>query len=349
MNARVAELTAVRQFRIVELAVADPGPGEVQVRVDAVGICGSDLHAYREGGVGDTPCAFPMVLGHEPAGIVTRAGPGVTGWAVGDRAAFEPAIYCYHCEFCRSGHHNVCANLRFMSMPGDPGFFREYANVPVQNLIAIPPQLTASQATIIEPLAVVLNSMRIAAVRLSETAVVFGAGPIGLMTIVCLKMAGAGRIWSIEPVAARRELARQAGADAVVDPSAVDPSREILRDTGGRGVDVAIDCAAKDGSLNHCLRAARNAGRVLITGIPVEPEVPLEFSPIRRKELAIYCVRRSNHDSEAARDMLAANLPRFAFMITHTRPMDKIAAAFSQVEQYADGVGKLIVLPNSFE
>jgi L-iditol 2-dehydrogenase len=284
-----------------------------------------------------------MVLGHEPAGVVMRAGAGVTGWQAGDPAAFEPAIYCYHCEFCRTGHHNVCANIRFMSMPADPGFFRDYANIPAGNLIAIPPGMSARDATIIEPLAVVLHSMLFVAVRPMETAAVFGAGPIGLMTVVCLKLAGAGRVWAVEPVAARRELAREAGADAVLDPNAIDPSREILRDTGGRGVDVAIDCAATAGSTNHCLRAVRNAGRVVVTGIPVEREVPLEFSPMRRKELAIYTVRRSNHETEAAREMLAANLSRFAALITHTRPLERIADAFHLLERRADGVGKLVI------
>ena len=347
MKTRVAELCGLRQFRPVEAALADPGPGEVQVRIDAVGICGSDLHAYAEGGVGGMPCAYPMVLGHEPAGVVLRCGAGVTGWTAGDRAAFEPAIYCYHCEFCRTGHHNVCANIRFMSMPGDPGFFREYANLPVKSLIAIPRHLAARDATIIEPLAVVLHSMKFAALGLAETAAVFGAGPIGLLTVICLKLAGAGRVWSVEPVAERRELARQAGANAVVDPGAVDPSREILRDTGGRGVDVAIDCAANGGSLDHCVRATRNAGRVVITGIPAGTHVPLEFSPLRRKELALYSVRRSNHDSEAARELLVSQLARFAAIITHTRPLELIGEAFSQVERRADGVGKLVVLPHA--
>lgn len=347
MNTRVAELYGPRQFRIVEPALGDPAPGEVQVRIDAVGICGSDLHSYAEGGVGDTPCSYPMVLGHEPAGVVMKTGPGVTGWSPGDRAAFEPAIYCYHCEFCQSGHHNVCANIRFMSMPGDPGFFREYANIPAGNLIPIPPHITAACATIIEPLAVVLNSMKFAALRVSETAAVFGAGPIGLLTVICLRLSGAARIWAVEPVPERRELALQAGADAALDPSAIDPSREILRDTGGRGVDVTVDCAAKGGSVNHCLRATRNAGRVVITGIPVETEVPLEFSPMRRKELAIFNVRRSNHDSDAAREVLAANLARFAAIITHTRPLAQIAEAFSQVEHHRDGTGKLVITPHS--
>jgi L-iditol 2-dehydrogenase len=347
VNNRIAELYGLRQFRLVECELPDPGPGEVQVRIDAVGICGSDMHSYAEGAVGDTPCLYPMVLGHEPAGVVHKIGPGVTGWAPGDRAAFEPAIYCYHCDFCRTGHHNVCANLRFMSMPGDPGFFREFANIPARNLIFIPPHIGIGEATLIEPLAVVLHSMKFAALSPGETAAVFGAGPIGLLTVICLKLAGAARVWAIEPVGARRELARQVGADAVLDPSSVDPSREILRDTGGRGVDVAIDCAAKDGSVNHCLHATRNAGRVVITGIPVETEVAVEFSPLRRKELALYNVRRSNHDSEAARDMLAGNLARFAPIVTHMRPLAGIAEAFSQLEHYAGGVGKLIIQPHS--
>jgi len=131
----VAELVAPRELRLSEQSIPDPAPGEVQVRVGAVGICGSDLHSYSEGGIGDSPCVYPMVLGHEPAGTVVKSGAGVTGWAAGMRAALEPAIYCYHCEFCRSGRHNICANIRFLSNPGIPGFFREFVNLPAANLL----------------------------------------------------------------------------------------------------------------------------------------------------------------------------------------------------------------------
>src|SRR5215467_4892121 len=127
---RVAELIDHRIFQLREDAPPDPAPGEVQVHLAAVGICGSDLHAYSEGGVGGTPCVYPMVLGHEPSGVIIKTGGGVSGWQDGDRVFCEPAIYCYHCEFCRSGHHNVCSSIRFMSMPRDPGFFRDYVNLP---------------------------------------------------------------------------------------------------------------------------------------------------------------------------------------------------------------------------
>src|SRR5579864_217418 len=183
IQARTAELTGVQRFQLSERQIPDPGRGEVQVRVAAVGVCGSDLHSYTEGAVGDSPCQYPMVLGHEPSGTVVKTGAGVTGWSPGGRAALEPAIYCYHCEFCRSGRHNICANIRFLSTPGNPGFFREFVNLPVPSLLAIPKEVSLELATIVEPLAIAMHSMEFAAIRLGETVVVFGAGAIGLLTI----------------------------------------------------------------------------------------------------------------------------------------------------------------------
>lgn len=342
---RVAELTGLRRFEVKEAGLPEPGPGEVQVRIEAVGVCGSDLHSYAEGAVGDTACQYPMVLGHEPAGIVVKAGAGVSGWSPGDRAAFEPAIYCYHCEFCMAGLHNLCANLRFLSLAGDPGFFRDRANLPAGNLLALPPSLSTQEGTLVEPLAVVLHSMKFAALKPGETAAVFGAGPIGLLTVAALKLSRAGGIWVTDPVPHRLAMAKELGADGVLDPSAIDAVRQILQDTGNRGVDVAIDCATKSDTINQAIHVTRNAGRLVITGIPSEIKTPIEFSPMRRKELTLYNVRRSNHESRLALDLLARHSGVFAPLITHSKPLEQIDAAFSQAERYADGVGKMIVRP----
>jgi len=339
---RVAELYQPREFRLIEQPLPEPGPGEVQVRVQAVGVCGSDLHYFSEGGVGDTPCEYPMVLGHEPVGVITRIGPAVSGWAVGDQVALEPAIYCYDCEYCLSGRHNVCARLRFMSMPGDPGFFRDYVTLPARNLLPLPHGLSAVEGTLFEPLAVVLHSMRFVDLRIGEQAVVFGAGPIGLLTIAVLKLQAAGRIWAVEPVAHRRELALKLGADVAVDPQQTDPVRQILTDTRGRGVDVALDCAAQGPSINQCLAVARNAGRVIVTGIPISNHVALDFHVMRRKELALYNVRRSNRESETALELLAERPELFTPMLTHELPLEQIQRGFCMLERYADGVGKLV-------
>src|SRR5581483_4248407 len=147
-----AELFEPRRFRIADVPVRDPAPGEVQIAVRRRGICGSDLHYFSEGGIGETRCVYPMVLGHEPIGSVLRAGPGVSGWTRGDLVALEPAVYCYHCEFCMSGHHNVCANVGFHGSPVLPGFFREVVNLPEPNVIALPPGMADRTAVLHEPL-----------------------------------------------------------------------------------------------------------------------------------------------------------------------------------------------------
>jgi L-iditol 2-dehydrogenase len=339
----IAELIAPRQFRLVEREIGDLAPGEVRVRVNAVGICGSDLHSYSEGSVGDAPSVYPMVLGHEPAGTVVAAGPGVTGWSPGDRAALEPALYCYHCEYCRSGRHNICENIRFLSTPGHMGFFREFVDLPAVNLLGIPKSMPMGLATLVEPLAVALHSMQFAAIGIGETAAVFGAGPIGLLTIACLRAAGAGRIWAVEPVAHRREMAKRMGAAEAIHPDETDAARQILADTGGRGVDCALDCTAREHTSNWAIRCARNGGRVVLTGIHSGTMIPFEVSPMRRKELAIFSVRRSNHEPEAALELLTARSDWFAPLVTHTRPLERIAEAFRIAEGYEDGVGKLVI------
>ena len=340
----VAQLSNPRQFSLLDQdPVPDPLPGEIQVAVKAIGICGSDLHYFKEGGIGDARCVYPMVLGHEPSGSVSKIGTGVTGWSKGDPAVLEPAMYCYHCEFCMTGHHNVCNHLRFLSTPGEPGFFREFVNLPAHNLLPLPRNLNFNEGTLVEPFAIILHSLNFAAVKPGETALVFGAGPIGLLTIAGLKLAGASRVWSVEPLAHRRELALQMGADAAIDPAQMDPVKQILSDTGQRGVDVTLDCATQQDTINQSLHATRNAGRVVITGIPSEEYVKLAFHVIRRKELTFYSVRRSNRDSETALKMLSAYPQRFVPVLTHWQSITDIQPVFERCERYEDGIGKFVL------
>ena len=342
---QVAELTGLRHFEMVDRPLAEPGPGEVQVRVSAVGICGSDMHAYSEGGVGESPCNYPMVIGHEPSGVVVKTGAGVSGISRGDRGALEPALYCYHCENCLRGRHNICHHLRFMSSGVEPGYFREYVNIPVPNFLPIPKDMSLEQAALVEPISIALHSMVFAQVKLGETAVVFGAGPIGLLTIAVLKISGAGRIWAVEPMAHRRELARQLGADAVIDPNAVDAATQVMQDTGNRGVDLVIDCASKDDMINQCIRAVAHGGRVVLTGIPAETQIAVNIHQYRNKEVAIFNVRRSNHEGRLGVDLLRDYPKLFEPVVTHSRPLDQINQAFAMNEKYEDGVGKLLLRP----
>ena len=341
---RTAELIAARQFRLVDREIDAPAAGELQVRVDAVGICGSDLHSYSEGSVGDTAAVYPMVLGHEPAGTVVRVGAGVTGWQVGDRATLEPALYCYHCEYCRAGRHNICANIRFLSTPGLPGFFREFVNLPPTNLLAIPPAMPMELAALVEPLAVAVHSLKLSTPRADETVAVWGAGAIGLLTVASLKVAGVKRIWSVDPLAHRRELAVHLGAHAAIDPAAVGAVKQLKADTAGRGVDIAIDCAAKEDTVNQAIRAVCNAGRVVLTGIHSGALVPFDTSNLRRKEITLFNVRRSNDESPEALAMIVERPAWFAPIVTHRRSLENIADAFRIAESYGDGVGKMMIV-----
>jgi len=315
------------------------------VRIEAVGICGSDLHHFSDGHIGGIPTQYPLVMGHEPAGRVVKAGPGVTGWAPGDAAALEPSQFCYHCEFCRKARYNLCSNLQFLSAAPYPGFFRDYVNLPAHNLMPVPPGTSLEEATLFEPLAIALHSLKPAAPQIGETAAVFGAGPIGLLTVFVLKLTGVGRVWAIEPVAARRELARQMGADAVLDPAAVDPVRQVRTDTGGRGVDLVLDCAAKGDTMNQSVRVAASGGRLVLTGIPSGSHHSLDIDTLRLEELTLFNVRRSNDESPAALELIGQHRARLAPLLTHRFALEDIQPAFEMLERYDDGVGKVLLKP----
>jgi L-iditol 2-dehydrogenase len=178
-----------------------------------------------------------------------------------------------------------------------------------------------------------------------DTAAVFGTGPIGLLTVAVLKLSGVSRVYAVDPVAHRRELALRMGADAAIDSRRVDPVQAIRSDTGKRGVDFAIDCVAKDESMNQCIAVTRGAGRVVVTGIPSEARVALDFHPMRRNEIAFFNVRRSNHETPAALRLLRERPKFFGPLVTHSRPIDDIGGAFHIAEHYEDGVGKMVVRP----
>ena len=340
---QIAELYQHRQFRLTDGPTTDPAPGEVQVKVRSIGICGSDIHYFSDGGIGEIHAPFPVVLGHEPTGNVVKTGAGVTGWQPGDAAILEPAVYCYHCEFCRSGRHNVCAEMKFLSSAGEPGFFREFVNLPAHNLLPLPAGLDMETGTLFEPLAIVLHSLRLGTPALGETVAVFGTGPIGLLTISVLKSSGVGRIWAVEPVAGRREMAKAMGAAVVLDPHEGDVIKQILSDTSGRGVDLAFDCAAKDDTTNDAIAVTRSAGRVVLTGIHSEVRVPMRVHELRRKELVLYNVRRSNHETELALEMMRDLPGRFAPLITHRQPIDTIQSAFEMLETGGGGAAKVVL------
>ena len=189
-----------------------------------------------------------------------------------------------------------------------------------------------------------MHSLKFAAIGPGDTVAVFGAGPIGLLTIASLKVAGAGRIWAVEPVAHRREMAKQMGADEALDPNQGDAASRLSPTPAGAGSTAPSIARPKEHTHNWALRVVRNGGRMVLTGIHSAALVPFEVSHMRRKEIAIFNVRRSNHEDHDALRLLTEKLSWFAPLVTHRRPLADIAGAFRAVEGYEDGVGKMVIV-----
>jgi L-iditol 2-dehydrogenase len=259
------------------------------VRVSAVGICGSDLHWWSEGGIGDSVIDRPVVPGHEAAGVI-ESGP-----RRGERVAIDPAIPCGTCELCLRGYRNLCVNIRFSGHGTQDGAMAELIAWPSHLLPALPDALTDSDGALLEPLGVAIHSVDLGHLPLSGSAAVVGCGPIGLLLVQLLRAAGAGTVIAFDPLAHRREAALRLGAELVADPAHAD--LEQLPELGGygpNGVDVAFEMAGTDAAVQLAVAVVRPGGRVVLGGIPGDDNIRLQASVARRKGLTIAMVRRMN-------------------------------------------------------
>ncbi|MCX6462199.1 MAG: 2,3-butanediol dehydrogenase [Pseudonocardiales bacterium] len=272
---RAARFHGPGDIRIDDVPEPQAGPGQVQVAVDWCGICGTDLHEYLEGPIFIPPkgsphpitgAEVPVVMGHEFAGVVSAVGAGVTGVREGDRVAVEPYWVCGECAACVAGRYNVCRKLGFVGLAGDQGGFAEKCVVDerwVHPLGDLPTDIGA----LVEPLAVGHHAVRLSGLREGGTAAVFGTGPIGLVTIAALRAAGAGTVVAVEPAAARKAKAAQAGAHHVLDPTTTAVPDAIRDLTGGAGVDIAFECAGVDAVLAAAIGSVRPGGTVVNVAI----------------------------------------------------------------------------------
>ncbi|HWK29014.1 MAG TPA: 2,3-butanediol dehydrogenase [Solirubrobacter sp.] len=266
--------------------VPEPGlrPGSVKVKVDWCGICGTDLHEYLAGPIFIPPPGsphpitgetLPVTLGHEFAGSVVEVASDVTGIAEGDAVAIEPVYRCGVCTACRRGVPNLCDQLGFYGLMGGGGGMSEYAVMPAYMIHGLD-GLTAEQGALVEPIAVGLRAVRRAGFEAGQSAVVFGAGPIGAVTIQCLKAYGAGQILVAEVSEARKRKALEIGADAVIDPTEEDVPARVRELTGGDGADHSFDAAGIQATLQGALSSTRKGGVVTIISIW---EGPVQINP----------------------------------------------------------------------
>jgi 2-desacetyl-2-hydroxyethyl bacteriochlorophyllide A dehydrogenase len=320
----------------------DPGHGEITVRIRAVGVCGSDLHWYQDGRVGEFPARYPQVLGHEPAGEVVSVGKGVEGYAAGDRVVIEPSLTCGHCEHCLKGHHNNCIHCVFMGGPQAPGMFREYVTLPAGNATHFPKEFDFATATLAEPLAVMMHMLELTDIHVGDTVAITGAGPIGMLCAAVARAAGAGRVFIADRLAYRLPMARAMGADVAIDTTTQPLIETVMDATRGRGVDIVLEAAGSAETVNAAIRMARIGGTVMLIGILSELYPKIDIHTAMAKELRLQTLKRSNHRAQEALDLMASGRIPTA-LITHRLPLEHTPKAFEMLTHYTDGVGKIIV------
>jgi L-iditol 2-dehydrogenase len=319
---KVLRLHGPGDLRLPDEPTPVPGPDEVLVRVTAVGICGSDLHWYAEGGIGSDHLVNPVVLGHEAGGVI-ESGP-----EKGTRVAIDPAIPCHGCDACEAGRYHLCRRIRFAGDGYVEGFLREVIAWPRHALVPVPDSLSDADVAQLEPLGVALHALRLAPVLPGDRVGVFGAGPIGQFIIQLARSAGARTILATDVLPHRIEAAKAAGATHVMAPAGGAERAELLEATDGAGVDVAFEAAGEDDSLETSLRLTRPAGTVVVVGIPHVDSFTFPASVARRKGLTIKMSRRMNRVYPETIRIAQQGLADLRSMVTGDYPLDRADDAF---------------------
>ena len=341
---KAAFLTGLRQIAVAE--VPDPRltqPDDVLVRVDSVGICGSDMHYYTTGRIGPAVIEFPFVVGHECGGTIVEVGAEVDDLVAGQRIAIDPSIHCGKCDQCLRGRHHTCRHQRFLGCPGElSGGLAEYLVMPAQCCFPVPESMTADQAALVEPLSIAVYSQRMAAAQDGAQIGILGCGPIGLSVLLALRATGEYSIYCSEPIEERLAAARRGGAEWAGNPHKVNVVAEIAK-LAPQGLDFVFECAGQQEALNQAAELLKPGGTLVIVGIPETDCVSMPIHTLRRKELTIRNVRRQNHCVLPAIDLLATGKIDMEQLATHHFPLAETQDAFDTVANYRDGVIKAII------
>lgn len=317
----------------------------VLVRVRACGICGSDVHGM-DGSTGRR--IPPVIMGHEAAGTIEAAGPGVTGWKAGDRVTFDSTVSCGSCPPCRRGEIHLCDNRRVLGVScGEyrrDGAFAELVAVPARILYGLPDGLPFEEAAMVEALSVAVHAAGRAPVRLGDAALVVGAGMIGLLAVQALKARGAAPVVSADVAPDRLDLARSLGADAVIDTRTADAAAEMGRLTRGRGADVVVEAVGLEETVRMAVACARKGGSVVLIG-NLSPDVKLPLQSVVTREISLYGSCASNGEYPACLDLMARGAVRMKPLLSAVAPLEEGPSWFRRLRQREPGLMKVVLAP----
>ena len=337
-------LTGIRKMEMIE--VAKPvikSPTEVLLRIQSVGVCGSDIHYYTQGRVGDQIVEYPFAMGHECSAIVEETGTEVTQVRTGNLVAVDPAVHCFECDQCKSGRFHTCRNLKFLACPGQlEGCLAEYLVMPEACCYKVGSNLSSDLAALVEPLSIGTYAVQLAQDLTGKKIGIIGIGPIGLSVMLTVRVSTPETIYVIDKLDYRLEIAKAHGAGWTGNPISDDIVGQI-QTIEPLLLDMVFECCGQQQALDQAVDLLRPGGKLIIIGIPETDRVYFDISKIRRKEITLVNVRRQNECIQPVIDMLENGKISTNFMITHHFDFDESAKAFNTVNEYKDRVIKAII------
>ena len=347
MKMKTAVMTDLQKVEIQEREVPTPKSDEVLVKVEYVGICGSDLHYYESGRIGDFIVETPFVLGHEAGGTVVEVGENVKHLKVGDRVALEPGKTCGKCEFCKQGKYNLCKDVVFFATPPVDGVFQEYVAHEADLCFKLPENVSTMEGALIEPLAVGMHAANQGGAHLGQTAVVTGAGCIGLVTLLSLKAMGVSNVIVVDIMEKRLQKALELGADYVINGRQKDVLKEIMDYTGGVGCDLGIETAGSQITTTHLIKAAKKGSTIVLVGYSTSGEMSLPVGMLLDKELTIKTVFRYRNIYPIAIEAIASGKIDIKRIVSHFYEFDEIQEALDACIDNKEEVVKAIICVNT--
>jgi L-iditol 2-dehydrogenase len=321
------------------------GLDEVLVRVEACGICGSDVHGYDGGSGRRIP---PIVMGHEAAGVVASVGDEVKGFVAGDRVTFDSTVYCGHCDFCLRGEVNLCDNRQVVGVScGDyrrEGAFAEYVRVPQHILYKLPDSLSFAEAAMLEAVSVALHAVRITGPCEGNTALVIGAGMIGLLTLQAAKAAGYQRVMITDVDETRLALASRIGADAALLASGAELISAVMEKTGDRGVDVVFEAVGRNETIAAAIDAVRKGGTVTLIG-NITPQIQLPLQKVVSREIRLQGSAASAGEYPQAIGLMTSGRIDVKPLITAVAPLEDGPQWFARLHAREPNLMKVVLAP----
>ena len=342
MKAQV--LTGLNQMELVEVPTPQiQKDDDVLLKVEIVGVCGSDVHYYETGRIGSQIVQYPYIVGHECSATVAEIGKAVKNVKVGDKIVVEPAVSCHQCDQCRIGRENTCRNLSFLGTPGQgDGCLCEYMVMPQEACLLINDKITLVQGALCEPFTIGLYSVKQGQMPHNDKIAILGSGPIGLSCMAAALAEGKEQIYMTDKINERLALAKNNGAIWAGNPDEGDIVEQILQQEQG-GIDVVYECAGQQSTVDEALDLLRPGGRLILVGIPREEKTYFSIEKLRRKEITIVNIRRQNCCTAEAIDLVASGKAKIDFMITHQFDFAQSKQAFDMVAGYNDGVVKAMI------